>query len=79
MSESRHVPGVIRADEAYTLKEFRMRTGLGVHSWRIVRGHLRLVKIGRKTYVRGADWIAYLNRIVSSDEETIAESEAMLT
>jgi len=60
---SNRVPGVIDRDAAYSLAEFRRRTGLGSHALRQVRAAgLRVVEVGRKRYVLGADWLRFLER-----------------
>lgn len=61
-------PGVIRAEESYTVAEFRRRTGLGDYAWRQVRRSLRVVEVGKKRYILGADWLALLSRIADSQE-----------
>lgn len=61
-------PGVIRADEAYSVAEFRRRAGLGNHSWRNVRQKLRVIALGKKRYVLGADWLDFLHQLTREDE-----------
>jgi hypothetical protein len=54
-------PGVIRADEAYTVAEFRRRATLQRYALsQAQRAGLRIVAVGRKRYVLGADWLAFL-------------------
>lgn len=61
-------PGVIRADEAYTIAEFRRRAGLGDYAFRQARGGgLRIIEVGKKRYVLGRDWLAYLERIAGEN------------
>jgi hypothetical protein len=60
MSTPTRTPGVIRVDESYTVAEFRRRTGLGDYAWRQVRRELQVIEIGRKQFVRGADWLDLL-------------------
>jgi hypothetical protein len=56
-------PGVIRADEAYTVAEFKLRTRLGDYAYRELRlAGFPVVRIGRKFFVLGADWIEWLKR-----------------
>lgn len=62
-------PGIIAADEAYTLTEFRRRTRLGERAWRAIRHRVRVCKVGRKMFVLGADWLAFLAS-VGDDEAT---------
>lgn len=53
--------GVICADEAYTLEEFKLRVGkknAGLRSAR--RAGLRVIREGKQSYVLGRDWIDYL-------------------
>lgn len=68
-------PGVIRADEAYTLTEFRKRTGLGSTAFRGARAAgLRVIALGRKRYVLGVDWIEFLKQ-VQVQEKSSGEQE----
>lgn len=53
-------PGVIRADEAYSVVELRRRARLGDHLWRQVRRDLPIVTIGRRQYIIGSDFIDWL-------------------
>jgi hypothetical protein len=60
----RKIPGVIRADEAYELGEFARRMRLGEFALREVRQKgLRVISVGRRRYVRGADWLEFLDRV----------------
>jgi len=59
----RKSPGVIDANQAYTLREFLRRTDLGDHAWRQVRRRLRLRRVGQKIFVLGRDWIDYLDKL----------------
>jgi len=55
--------GTIRADEAYTLVEFSRRTGLKDWAIRSARKHgLRVTKIGNRSFVKGGDFIDYIDR-----------------
>lgn len=67
MTTSR-TPGVIRADEAYSASEFRRRAGLGDYAWRQIRREMRVVEVGKKRFVLGADWLRYLSRIADEQE-----------
>jgi hypothetical protein len=67
----RQAPGVIRADEAYTVSDFCKRMGIGDYVWRKLRREMTVVKLGQKRYVRGADWLAYLGR-AAAEQPTIA-------
>lgn len=62
MNTQSRTPGVIRGDEAYTVAEFRRRTGLGDFAWRQLRHELRVVEVGKKRFVRGTDWLEFLAR-----------------
>ena len=53
-------PGVIEASAAYTVAEFRRRTGLGDFAWRQLRSQLPIKCIGKKRFLLGADWLAFL-------------------
>lgn len=62
MTTSPRTPGVIRESESYTVAEFRRRAGLGDFAFREVRrAGLRIIAVGKKRYVLGKDWIAFLN------------------
>jgi len=55
--------GEIRADAAYCLPDFMRLTHLGWKSIRRARREgLRVTKIGNRSYVRGADWLAHLEK-----------------
>jgi len=56
-------PGVVSADAVYTVTEFRARMRLGDFVWRRVRRHVRIIRVGRRAYVRGADWLDCLSRL----------------
>lgn len=54
-------PGIITADSALTVAEFRRRAGLQQHAFAQARkAGLRVIEIGRKRYVLGADWLRFL-------------------
>ena len=64
----RESTGVISKDEAYTVAEFRRRAGLGDYAFREVRrAGLRVVAVGKKRFVRGADWLEFLSRMAAED------------
>lgn len=53
--------GEVRADCVYQLDELKTRTGLGTAALRTARRRgLRVRKIGRKGFVLGADFLAYV-------------------
>jgi hypothetical protein len=65
---TRSTPGVIHAAESYRADEFRRRTGLNDFTWRAVRkAGLRVVRFGRKLWVRGSDWFEFLERAASGE------------
>ena len=59
-SVRRRAPGVIRADEGLTLREFLKRADLGDHTWRKIRPQIKVRRIGYKVYVLGSDWLEFL-------------------
>ena len=62
---------VIRADESYTIPEFCRRTGLGSHSLTMARkAGLRVVGVGLKRFVRGTDWLDFLDQ-AAEQEDTV--------
>lgn len=69
MKPAPRTPGVIRADESYTVVEFRRRATLGDYAFREVRrAGLRVVEIGKKRYVLGADWLEFQRRTAEASE-----------
>ncbi len=71
----RRAPGVIRADEAYTVAEFRRRTGLGDFAFRAARAAgLRVIAFNKKRYVRGQDWLAFLAEQADAGERELSEA-----
>lgn len=65
----RRTPQVIRADEAYAPEEFRRRIGCG-EDWLqelFASGQLRRIRLGRKSYIRGCDWLALLDRLAEEE------------
>lgn len=60
--------GEVHATAAYTAGDFRRRTGLNDFTWRAARkAGLRVVKFGRKVYVRGSDWLDFLARVAAGE------------
>ncbi len=54
--------GYISAHELYTLEEFGSRLGLGTAALRSARRRgLRIGRVGRRSYVLGSDFIAYIH------------------
>lgn len=63
VAEKIRTPGVIRADEAYTQAEFCRRAGLARKAYQAARRHgLTVIEFGKKRWVRGADWLAFLEK-----------------
>ena len=63
-------PGVIRPDEVYTKDEFCRRTGMKAHAYRTAkRKGLRVISTAGRVFVRGADWLSYLD-VVSREDAT---------
>ena len=60
---------VIDAQQAYTVAEFKRRTGMADYAFkRARRDGLRVVEVGRKRYVRGVDWLAHLERAAEEQQ-----------
>lgn len=63
-------PGVIDRNHAYSVREFRRRTGLGDYAYAQARkAGLRVIKVGKKPYVLGSDWLDFLSRCASGEAE----------
>jgi hypothetical protein len=72
----RQIIGEIRADAAYSVREFRARMSLGSHAWRLIRPKLRIIKVGKKLYIRGADWLAFLDQLASEQGGDAATTDS---
>ena len=60
MSDCTHL-GTIEADTAYTVHEFRRRTGIGEYAYRqFVEKGMPTISIGRQIFIRGQDFIEWL-------------------
>jgi hypothetical protein len=61
-------PGVIRADEVYTIEEFRARTGLG-ETWRrrARRKGLRILYVNSRAFICGRDFIDFVERVATEE------------
>lgn len=60
--------GTIRDSEIYRLDEFKRRTGLGDFAFRQARADgLRTVAIGKKIFVRGCDFVEFVNGKASEE------------
>ena len=56
----------IRSGEVYTLEEFRRRAGMGRHAYRMAKkAGLRVVNLHNRVYVRGADWLSYIDATIN--------------
>ena len=54
---------VIRADEAYPIENFRRRNSMGKHALRMARrAGLRVLRVGRQSFVLGRDWIEFVDK-----------------
>ena len=61
MPEKTKPPGVIRADEAYTLDELANRLGLGRAAIREARRRgLPIRTVGRRRFILGSDVLAFI-------------------
>ena len=62
--------GVIRAGEVYLLEEFHRRAGIGRHAYNTARHRgLKVIRTAGRVYVRGDDWLAYLESVVAQAAE----------
>ena len=60
-------PEVIRVDESYSIPEFKRRSTLGAYAFtQARRAGLRVIEVGKKRFVRGADWHAFLDAAADS-------------
>ena len=59
---------VIRANEVYSVAEFRLKAGIGDSLWRKVRKRITVIEMGRKRYILGRTWIKYLEKL--EEEQT---------
>lgn len=61
--------GEISAGSTYPLPLFQRLTGLSVWALRQARRRgLKMVVVGRRKFVRGRDWMDYLETVSDSDE-----------
>ena len=64
MADTQREPGVIRGDCAYDLQQVKTRLGLGTAAIRTARRKgLTVRRIGRKSFVMGADILTYLRDV----------------
>lgn len=60
-AESRRRVGEIRSDVAYPLESFMEIAGLSWAALRAARSRgLKVCKVGKRSWVRGADWLEHL-------------------
>jgi hypothetical protein len=60
---------VIRAGELYRKDELLKRAGLHQAAWRTARRNgLRVLEANGRAYVRGEDWLAYLESLFEASE-----------
>lgn len=60
----------IRADEVYTLAEFMRRVGFKEGAMKEARGRgLRVTYTSTRAFVRGRDWLEYLDREGRASDE----------
>lgn len=61
MADTQREPGVIREDCAYSLEQVKARLGLGTAAIRTARRKGLIVRrVGRKSFVLGADLLEYI-------------------
>jgi len=66
----------VSADCSYALEHFKVITGLGVAGVRKARhGGLRILRIGRRKFVRGSDWSKFLEQIAQRSESPCVGSK----
>lgn len=62
--------GVISCGEVYTLREFQARSGLGEAALRTARrAGLRVVRFKNRSYVRGQDFLEFLDKVAQNGNE----------
>ena len=56
--------GPIVRDACYPLPVFKALTGLDAWALRqAVRAGLKIIPVGRRRYIMGADWLAYVEKV----------------
>ena len=61
---------VVQADAAYTLNEFRRRTGLGQAAMRSARkAGLAVIYVGGRGFVMGKSWLDHLTELQCQQQE----------
>lgn len=67
-TRTRTPEGVILADAAYTVRELRLRLGIGAWAWRTLRQRgLKIRKIGKQRLVLGEDVIMFIKSLNIED------------
>jgi hypothetical protein len=63
MPSSKSHPQTISIHESYSLREFRLRTGMGDFAFREARKDgLPVRKVGQKIFMLGSDWLEFLQQ-----------------
>jgi hypothetical protein len=63
-------PGVISPSDVYRLDEFQARVGWSNDAWRTARSNgLKVIRTQGRAYVRGSDFLDYLDGIARRAEE----------
>ncbi|WP_298868588.1 hypothetical protein [uncultured Gimesia sp.] len=61
-------PTMIQSGAVYTLDKFKSLSGLGTHAMRqAVKKGLQTVQIGSRKYVRGSDFLAFIDRQLTAE------------
>lgn len=70
MSTVQASPGVIEAGAVYRIEEFKRRVGWGSHAMRQARrAGMKVVYTAGRAYIRGADFISYLDRLAGAESQ----------
>ena len=70
MTKPTTAPGVIEPQNIYTLREFQARSGLGETALRTARrAGLRVVRFKNRSYVRGQDFLEFLDKVAQDGNE----------
>lgn len=68
-------PTMIQSGVVYTLDNFKSLSGLGTHALRqAVKKGLQTIQIGSRKYVRGSDFLAFIDKQIqtqSSNQENV--------
>lgn len=64
-------PSMIQTGVVYTLEKFKDLSGLGTHAMRqAVKNGLRTVQIGSRKYVRGSDFLEFVDKQIANETST---------